>query len=242
MGANMWMYCYCLWTCNNLSAKLLGAKEDLNYEIKMNLDKIICLGKNYLDHAKELGDAIPEKPVLFLKPPSCAVELKPGVPVWFPDFESEVHHECEVVLRLKKGGFRMSIEEARQSIDAVTLGLDMTLRDFQTRQKSKGLPWEIAKAFPSSALLAPWIDIEKFSNFEIVPFQFELDGKVRQKGIASDMRMNVFECIRYASQSFQLCAGDLIFTGTPAGVGPVRKGSRGLLKWASYLETEVTWM
>lgn len=216
-------------------------KANFDQEMKVNLDKIICLGKNYLDHAKELGDAIPEKPVLFLKPPSCAIELKPGVAVWYPDFDSEVHHECEVVLRLKIGGFRMSVEQARAAVDAVTLGLDMTLRDLQARQKSKGLPWEIAKAFPSSALLAPWIDIKKFADFETTPFQFELDGSVRQNGVATDMRMNVFECISYASQSFQLCPGDLIFTGTPAGVGPVQAGSRGMLKWSSHLETEVFW-
>lgn len=205
------------------------------------MDKIICLGKNYLDHAKELGDAIPENPVLFLKPPSCHVPLKAGVSVWFPDLGSEVHHECEVVLRLKTGGFRMTLEQARASVDAVTLGLDMTLRELQTQQKSKGHPWEIAKAFPCSALTAPFIEVQKFTDFENVPFQFELDGVVRQRGIARDMRMNVFESIRYASQFFLLRPGDLIFTGTPAGVGPVRAGSRGLLRWSSHIETEVSW-
>lgn len=205
------------------------------------MDKIVCLGKNYLDHAKELGDAVPEKPVLFLKPPSALVNAHHGVAhAALPPDGGNCHHECEIVIKIKTGGFRIPVAEAREQIELVTLGLDMTLRDLQAKLKKAGHPWEIAKAFPDSAIVGPWVLPRDFSHFESEPFSFELDGQVRQRACANDMIFKVDEAIAHASHYFRLCPGDLIFTGTPAGVGPVAKGSRAKLQWGP-VHYEVQW-
>lgn len=205
------------------------------------MDKIVCLGKNYLDHAKELGDAVPERPVLFLKPPSALVNAHTGVAhAHLPEEGGSCHHECEIVIKIKTGGFRIPTTEARAQIESVTLGLDMTLRDLQAKLKKNGHPWEIAKAFPDSAIVGPWVPPRDFANYESERFSFELDGKRRQQACANDMIYKIDEAIAYASHFFKLCPGDLLFTGTPAGVGPVAKGSRAKLLWGP-IHYEVVW-
>lgn len=204
------------------------------------MDKLICVGKNYLDHARELqsliGDSVPEMPVLFLKPPSVLRVAPPDgrdpLQVPFPPERGELHHECEIVVKLAA--------DAR-SIDAVTLGLDMTLRDEQSRLKKAGHPWEISKVFAGSAILAPWIPIHLFRDYLSTPFSFSVDGQPRQQALGTEMRLSPEQCIEYAAKYFPLLPGDAIFTGTPAGVGPITAGQLGELRWGKKLRVQVRW-
>jgi 2-keto-4-pentenoate hydratase/2-oxohepta-3-ene-1,7-dioic acid hydratase in catechol pathway len=183
------------------------------------MDKIICLGKNYLEHARELGEAIPEKPVLFLKPPSCLLQSPLAGPLGLPTGQGEVHPECEIVLKL---GSDLKPE-------AFTLGLDLTLRDLQARLKKAGHPWEISKAFPRSAVTGLWLPWSAFSESE--EFHFEVDGLTRQKSRAQEMRLTPRACVDYAAEHFALKSGDLVFTGTPAGVAAVSSGQAFEATW-----------
>lgn len=199
------------------------------------MDKIICIGKNYLDHAKELGDVVPEMPVLFLKPPSVSRSLaKKGdsIEVELPVSRGSIHHECEIVVRLN----------AAKEIDAVTLGLDLTLRDLQAQLKKNGHPWEISKVFNGSAIIGPWIPLAQFTDYLNQEFSFSINGQIRQKGKGADMRLLPLECLRYAHEYFPINAGDVIFTGTPAGVGPVQPGEVSELRWNSELLFTVKWL
>ena len=198
------------------------------------VDKIICVGKNYLEHARELGDVIPDKPVLFLKPASVMVDvLTPGETVFvkFPDGRGAVHYECEIVFRLKAMPHAIQAQDAKQFVSGVTLGLDMTLRDEQEKLKKNGHPWEKAKVFSSSAIVGPWLTGEK--SFEILDKTFELfiNDELKQRGQAREMTLSWSECIAYASEYFPILEGDLLFTGTPAGVGTLEKNVVAELKW-----------
>jgi len=197
------------------------------------MDKIICLGKNYSEHAKEMGESQPEKPVIFLKPPSILKSVRTTeerLELSLSKERGQVHHECEIVLRL---GSRLEIE-------AVTLGLDMTLRDVQSDLKKKGQPWTISKVFTDSAVVGPWVKLEDFSKWESTPFEFSLNGVLKQKGSANEMILRVKDILSFVGDFFPLCPGDLIFTGTPSGVGPVATGSVGQLKWGP-IQYEVIW-
>ncbi len=194
------------------------------------MDKIVCFGKNYQAHMLELGDAPVEKPVIFLKPPSVLKQCK----AWDETLQvalttNETHYECELVLRLNRDAYQISIEEAAGAIDAYTIGLDMTLRQAQALLKKNGHPWTIAKVFPDAGIIGPWIECNDF-NFLELPFQFTLDGVVKQSSYGKDMLFKPAALISDASQFFPLCKGDILFTGTPAGVGPVQNGSVGILK------------
>lgn len=201
------------------------------------MDKIICVGKNYLDHTKEMGGAIPEKPVLFLKPPSVlkqAQAWEKTLVASFPKDVGEVHHECEIVLKLARGGHKLKLEDVRDAVSAVTLGLDMTLRTRQAELKKNSHPWTTGKVFPDAAILAPWISIEEMPQYLDTEFSFSLDGKIRQKSVGRSMMMGIEEQLVYISSFFPLCEGDVVFTGTPAGVGPVQSGSEAVLEWANH--------
>lgn len=178
------------------------------------MDKIICIGKNYLDHAKELGDAVPTQPLVFFKPPSC---LNFGPVIEIPMGKGEVHHELEIVLQLK---------EDAKGFDKICLGLDLTLRTVQQELKAKGHPWERGKAFPNSAVLTPWINVEEFPEFLDTPFFLKINGVVKQKGIGRDMRWSPSQLLEALRSDFKICEGDLLFTGTPAGVGPLNPGDK----------------
>ncbi len=198
------------------------------------IDKIVCLGKNYLDHAKELGDAVPEKPVLFLKPPSSILQassnssLQAKLP---PTQHGSVHHECEIVLRMNSYG----------EITHVTLGLDLTLRELQAQLKKNGHPWEISKVFKHSTILGSWIPISDFPDYLKTPFSFSLNGKVKQSSVGTKMRYSPQKCITYISEYFPICDGDLVMTGTPEGVGPIQAGDLGTFQWGDQLECSVLW-
>lgn len=208
------------------------------------MDKIICVGKNYRDHALELGDAIPEKPVLFLKPPSVLVSiarLGDAATAPLPRERGAVHHECEIVVRLGFGGSNLSLEDAERAIDGWTLGLDMTLRDVQAKLKKAGHPWEIGKVFPGSAVLGPWLTGHVAETARRQSFSLRIGGTVRQTGHEGQMTLSPAECVQYASQHFPLRPGDAVFTGTPAGVGPVEPGDEAELVWGEQVLARVRW-
>jgi len=208
------------------------------------LDKIVCIGKNYGDHVKEmaamLGDRPADKPVLFLKPPSVLRTAKAGETLSLALPSGTVHHECEIVLRLASGGSHLSMAQAEKAIEAVTLGLDMTRRDLQAELKAKGHPWTTAKVFVDSAIVGPWRSVAEFPRYLEEPFRFHLNGELKQEGWGRDMLTQPAAALVHASEHFPLCAGDLIFTGCPAGVGPVTIGQVGRLSWAG-MEYQVRW-
>lgn len=206
------------------------------------MDKIVCVGKNYLEHAKELGDVVPEKPVIFLKPPSVlrSVAQNQSIDLNIPCDRGAVHHECEIVLQLKSGGYRLSVEEAKKAIGAVTVGLDMTLRDVQAHLKKTGSPWTIAKVFPDSAIVGPWQTIDQLPKYLETHFSFKVNGNLRQEGTATQMTLSPAECVAYLSEQFPLCPGDLIFTGTPKGVASVVPGDAAVLTFGP-IQYHVKW-
>lgn len=206
------------------------------------MDKIVCVGKNYMDHAKELGDVIPETPVLFIKPKSilrAAVDHE-ELSLIIPQVFGSLHFEAEIVLRLDKGGYQLDLKEAEKAIGAVSIGLDMTLRDLQVKQKKNGHPWTTSKVFPDSAVVGPWLRVSEFANYLDEKFTFSLDDRIKQENFGKNMMMNPIECVSYISKFFPLVAGDLIFTGTPEGVGPVVAGQRGVLSYGS-IRYSVAW-
>lgn len=196
------------------------------------IDKVICFGKNYTDHMLELGDKPVTQPVIFLKPASIVKQAKSWSEKLVLAYSTDetIHYECELVLRLAKGGFKMTEQEASQAIKDYTIGLDMTYRDRQRKLKDNGHPWEISKIFPDSCVLAPWITPTIGDNYMLEPFYFSLNGELKQTGIANNMLFKPVELIKYASSIFPLCEGDIIFTGTPSGVGKVEFNATGTLE------------
>jgi acylpyruvate hydrolase len=185
--------------------------------------KIICIGRNYAEHAKELNNPLPTEPVFFMKP-DTALLLK-NQPFYYPEFTNDLHHEIEVVVRIDKAGKYILPEFAHNYYNAVTVGIDFTARDLQQKCKEKGLPWELAKAFDKSAPMGNFISIEKFKKtIDTLDFHLDINGKTVQKANTSSMIFNINQIIAYVSQFVSLRLGDLIFTGTPSGVGPVKIG------------------
>jgi 2-keto-4-pentenoate hydratase/2-oxohepta-3-ene-1,7-dioic acid hydratase in catechol pathway len=183
--------------------------------------KIICVGRNYVDHAKELKNEVPKEPVLFLKPETAIIHK--NMPFFIPDFSNEVHHELELVVRINKLGKHINEKFAHKYYNEVTVGIDFTARDVQAECKAKGLPWEKAKAFDGSALVGKLIAKEKLKDVNSIVIEMHKNGEVVQKGNTKDMVFTIDKLIAYISQYFTLKIGDLIFTGTPAGVAKVIK-------------------
>ena len=206
------------------------------------MDKIVCVGKNYLDHAIELGDKVPEKPVIFIKPSSIlrAAVQNEELELIIPQGQGALHFETEIVLRLERGGYKLDLKDAEKCIGAVTVGLDMTFRDLQATQKKNGHPWTTSKVFPDAAIVGPWVRLSEFPNYLEDSFTFLLNDEVRQQGVGKNMRMNPAEIVSFISEFFPLVAGDLIFTGTPAGVSHVEAGQRGVLKYGD-ISYSVNW-
>lgn len=184
------------------------------------MDKIICVGKNYLKHALELGDAVPEEPLYFLKPPSVLAQLKagPNPAVEFPQ-RGEIHHELELVFKIKQQGSSWAFSH-------FSLGLDLTARELQQRLKKAGQPWEKAKVFSNSAIVGPWQEVTSLEAVLTQPFELKVNGELRQKGMGQDMRWKPLDLIADLPKWFPLRDGDLIFTGTPEGVGPLNDGDK----------------
>jgi 2-keto-4-pentenoate hydratase/2-oxohepta-3-ene-1,7-dioic acid hydratase in catechol pathway len=179
--------------------------------------KIICIGRNYAEHAKELGNSIPDEPVIFMKPKSAL--LNPFAPFYYPEFTNELHYECELVLRVSKNGKYIPKELANTYVNGITVGIDFTARDIQDELKKKGLPWEKAKAFDNSAAVGKFVDFDPGTKLENVNFSFNLNDTKVQEGNSKDMIFDFDSIISNISNYFSLNIGDLIFTGTPKGVG-----------------------
>ena len=181
--------------------------------------KIICIGRNYTDHIEELANERPEDPVVFLKPDTSLV-LK-NQPFFIPPFSDDVHYEVEVLVRINRIGKHIQQKFAHKYFDEIGLGIDFTARDLQAKLKAKGLPWEKAKAFDGAAVVGDWVNKSELPHIDELQFEMTKNGTVVQQSSSALMLWKVDELIAYVSQFFTLKIGDIIFTGTPAGVGPV---------------------
>ncbi len=179
--------------------------------------KIFCVGRNYSEHAKELGNAVPDEPVIFMKPKSALLQV--NTPFYYPDFSNELHYEAELVLRVAKNGKYVPEKFASQYYNAITVGIDFTARDIQNELKKKGLPWEKAKAWDNSAVIGTWIDMDKEMLKKPFLFSMKKNGEVVQSGTSSDMIFSFDTIVSHISNYFSINIGDLIYTGTPSGVG-----------------------
>jgi 2-keto-4-pentenoate hydratase/2-oxohepta-3-ene-1,7-dioic acid hydratase in catechol pathway len=199
--------------------------EDENMA-KDNLDitRVFCIGRNYVEHVRELSNIVPTKPVVFIKPASCLVA--PGEKIHFPKHGNELHHEVEIVVRVGRKGRARTEEETLSFIDAITIGLDLTLRDVQTELKQKGFPWEIAKAFEQSAPIGDFIPYDGSLDLKNISFGCKVNGVERQRGNTGKMIFSIPKLLVELSMIWVLRTGDLIYTGTPSGVGPLKIGDR----------------
>mgnify|MGYP000620871355 CR=1 FL=1 len=182
--------------------------------------KIICIGRNYADHISELNNERPTEPVIFMKPDSAILPNKN--PFVIPAFSNDIHHEVEILVKICKVGKHIDTKFAHKYYEEIGLGIDFTARDVQTKLKEKGLPWEKAKAFDGSAVIGEFLPKTQFSSLENLTFELANNGQTVQKGCSSHMLWAIDELIAYVSQFFTLKIGDIIFTGTPAGVASVR--------------------
>jgi len=194
--------------------------------------KIICIGRNYVAHIREMNNDVSSEPVFFMKPDSALVTG--NKPFYYPDFSSNVHHELEVVLRVDRPGRSIGEGSAGRHFKELALGVDFTARDLQNSAREKGLPWEIAKAFDYSAPVSSFLPVSKFKDIHDLSFRLDLNGKTVQEGSTALMIYSFEKIIAHVSRFISLKTGDLIFTGTPAGVGPVKPGDR----LEAYLEGE----
>jgi acylpyruvate hydrolase len=194
--------------------------------------KIICIGRNYAEHAKEMKAETPTEPVFFMKPESAIV--RNGDPFFYPKFSKEVHHEVEIILHVCRNGKNIQKKFANKYYDEIAIGIDFTARDLQAQCKAKGLPWEKAKAFDGSAPIGTFVPKTHFKDINNLAFHLDINGKTVQKGNTKDMIFSFDTIIEYVSQFVTLKMGDLIYTGTPVGVGPVQVGD----DMVAYIENE----
>lgn len=194
--------------------------------------KILAIGRNYVEHIKELNNERPDEPVIFTKPDTALV--RNNQPFYFPDFSNDIHYEVELVLRLCKMGKNINEKFAHTYYDAIGLGIDFTARDLQTKAKDKGLPWALAKGFDGSAPVSEFLPLSDFQDINNINFSLEVDGQIKQQGNSSLMLFSFNQIISYISKFITLRSGDLIFTGTPKGVGPIKIGN----KLAGYIENQ----
>lgn len=186
--------------------------------------KIICIGRNYAEHAKELNSEIPEEPVFFLKPDTSL--LKDNQPFYYPEFSKEIHHEVELVIKINKPGKNIQLQFANKYYDEIGIGIDFTARDIQAECKKKGLPWEKAKAFDGSAPIGKFLDKKQFADENNINFELMINGNSVQKGSTKNLLFSFDAILAHVSRFITLKTGDLIYTGTPEGVGPVKIGDR----------------
>ena len=201
--------------------------------------KIICIGRNYVAHIEELKNEKPTNPVVFLKPETAI--LKKGAPFYYPEFSQNIHHEGELVLKINKEAKYVEKKFAHRYFDEIGFGIDFTARDLQDQCKAKGLPWEIAKAFNGSAPIGDFIPVTELPDLNNIDFHLKVNGEVKQQGNTSLLLFDFGTIIEYVTKFFMLKKGDLIYTGTPAGVGPVKPGDRleGFIGTKKLLDFEV---
>ncbi len=201
--------------------------------------KIICIGRNYAEHAKEMKSEVPTEPVFFMKPDTAL--LKDGEPFYYPSFTKDLHHEIEIVIKINKVGKHITEEFAHKYYDEIGLGIDFTARDLQAQCKAKGLPWEKAKAFDNSAPIGKFVSKTELGNLSDINFELKVNNESRQVGNTKDLLFSFDKVIAYVSQFVTLKVGDLIYTGTPEGVGAVAIGDKlqGYIKTNLFLEFEV---
>jgi 2-keto-4-pentenoate hydratase/2-oxohepta-3-ene-1,7-dioic acid hydratase in catechol pathway len=201
--------------------------------------KIICVGRNYAEHAKELNNDVPTEPVIFIKPKAAL--LMPEKPLYYPEFTDDLQYECELVVKICKNGKHIQEKFANKYYDQLTLGIDFTARDLQNNLKNKGLPWEIAKGFDGSAAVGTFSPITLETNMRNISFQLKKNDELVQDGNTRNMIFSIDKVIAYVSKFFTINIGDMIFTGTPAGVGPVVPGDKleGILMGNKVLDVEI---
>lgn len=199
--------------------------------------KIICVGRNYVEHAEELGNSIPENPVIFMKPDTAVLK---GNDFYIPEFSTEVHYELELIIKISKGGKYILEENAPKHYDEIGLGIDFTARDLQSDLKSKGLPWELAKGFDGSAVISAFQEKSRF-NFQNIHFELLKNNETKQIGNSQMMLFGFDRLIAFISKYFTLRMGDIIFTGTPKGVGSVREGDvlQGFLEGQKLMDIRI---
>ena len=200
--------------------------------------KIICIGRNYAEHAKEMKSEVPTEPVYFMKPDTSL--LKEG-DFYIPEFTKDLHHEIELVLKISKAGKHIEEQFAHKYYDEIGLGIDFTARDIQTKCKEKGLPWEKAKAFDNAAPIGDFVKKEELGDLNNINFELKINGESRQVGNSKDLIFSFDKVISYISQFVTLKTGDLIYTGTPEGVGQVKIGDKmeGFINGKSFLTLNI---
>jgi len=187
--------------------------------------KIIAIGRNYIDHAKELNNAVPKEPIFFLMPDSAL--LRNNQPFFYPDFSKDIHYEVEIVVKLDRLGKNVAKKFAHRYYNEIAVGIDFTARDLQKKCKEKGLPWEIAKSFDGAAPISNFVNLDKLGgDMDNINFKLELNNEVVQKGNTGEMIFKVDQLIEHVTQYMTIKIGDFLFTGTPSGVGPVKIGDR----------------
>lgn len=201
--------------------------------------KILAIGRNYVEHIKELNNERPDEPVIFTKPDTALV--RNNQPFYFPEFSTDIHYEVELVLRLCKMGKNINEKFAYTYYDAIGIGIDFTARDIQTKAKNKGLPWALAKGFDGSAPVSEFLQLSDFKDINNINFSLKVDGQVKQQGNSSLMLFSFNQIISYISKFITLRSGDLIFTGTPKGVGPIKIGNKleGYIENKKLLNVEI---
>jgi len=191
---------------------------------RVTVGKILCIGRNYALHAAEMNDAVPKQPVIFLKPVTSLILT--GDTVILPVMSSEIHHEIEIVVMIGQGGKNIPIEVSLNHVAAYAIGLDMTARDLQSDAKEKGNPWSVAKGFDTFAPLGPLVPADQIKDPQSISMSLAVNGAIKQRGQTNDMIFSVASLISYCSDIFTLECGDLLYTGTPEGVGAVKHGDR----------------
>ena len=211
-----------------------NSANDANERLRASIGKVVCVGRNYAAHAEELGNEVPKAPILFMKPASSVVSIRQGVVCPNPALYGETHYEAELCVQLAADLSAATIEEAKQAIGGVTLGLDLTLRELQAELKEKGHPWERAKCFDGACVLGDWLDPQVFGDFTDIHYQLTINDALTQDGDSDLMLFPVYELLVNISHAFSLQAGDVIMTGTPSGVGALQAGDQLSLKLGAH--------
>ena len=211
-----------------------NSANDANERLRASIGKVVCVGRNYAAHAEELGNEVPKAPILFMKPASSVVSIRQGVVRPNTALYGETHYEAELCVQLAADLSAATIEEAKQAIGGVTLGLDLTLRELQAALKEKGHHWERAKCFDGACVLGDWLDPQVFGDFKNVHYQLTINNALKQDGDSALMLFPVYELLVNISHAFSLQAGDVIMTGTPSGVGALQAGDQLSLKLGAH--------